>query len=83
MKHILINRSLQTYLLKRLPKPIIVFNEVSGDSVPYLSVELFASSVNAKKNTVQKAMYVNNGKWKHYLIEYVVPPLLEECEILS
>lgn len=68
---------------KRLPKPIIVFNEVSGDSVPYLSVELFASSVNAKKNTVQKAMYVNNGKWKHYLIEYVVPPLLEECEILS
>ena len=55
---------------RRMPVPIKVTNVKTKEVTYYDSTETFAKKHNQKKNTVQKKMYLQNGMWRHYLIEY-------------
>lgn len=55
----------------RKPDAVIVQNLITGKLVEWESVEAFALSVDAKKNTIQKSMLIRDGKWAHYKLEYV------------
>jgi hypothetical protein len=57
---------------KRPPVPVKVTDLVTGTATDWNSVEAFAKSVGASKNTVQKSMLKKDGRWKTYQIEYVV-----------
>jgi hypothetical protein len=57
---------------KRPPVPVRVTDLASGTVTEWISVEEFANSVGASKNTVQKSMLKKDGRWKTYQIEYVV-----------
>lgn len=54
----------------RKPKRVLVKNTETQKDTLFDSLEEFCKLVNQKKNTVQKSILVNSGKWRHYLIEY-------------
>lgn len=56
---------------KRKPIPISVYNEFTQETTEWNSVEDFANSLGALKNTIQKSMLVNDGAWRQYQITYV------------
>lgn len=56
---------------KRKPVAIRVTDIVNGEIVNWVSTEAFANSLGVKKNTIQKAVLVNNGRWKQFNIEYM------------
>lgn len=56
---------------KRKPVPIRVTDTTDGSVTDWISTEVFGKSVGVKKNTIQKAVLVNGGKWRHFLVEYL------------
>lgn len=59
---------------KRKPVPVSVFDALVQTSSNWLSVEEFGKSLGVNKNTIQKSILVNNGRWKQYHITYVPSP---------
>lgn len=55
---------------KRRPVPITVKNIDDDTERNWDSVEAFGNSLGVNKNTIQKSMLVNDGRWKNYLIKY-------------
>lgn len=56
----------------RKPKQIRVTDTKTGEVNVYESMDKFCEVIGEKKNTVQKFILVNNGKWKNGLtIEYI------------
>ncbi len=55
---------------KRVPVPIKVTNLKKNEVTYHESTEAFAKLHGAKKNSIQKKMLAQNGRWKHYKIEY-------------
>ena len=51
-------------------KPITVTNLITSSSKDYPSTQAFADEIGIKKNTIQKAMWTNDGKFREYLITY-------------
>ena len=56
---------------RRKPKKVRVIDNDSSNSKVWDSVEDFAFSVTASKNTIQKSMSKNNGKWRNFYLEYL------------
>lgn len=56
---------------QRKPCPVVVTNEITGDVSNWISTEKFAFAVGTNKNTIQKSIGKNNGRWKQYHIAYV------------
>lgn len=55
----------------RKPIPVLVENLKDNTTETYPSMEEFAATVNAKKNTIQSGILRNNGEWRNYRIEYL------------
>lgn len=55
----------------RKPIWIMVVDTESGVEKEWCSVEDFAFSVTAKKNTIQRSMLKNDGNWRQYKITYL------------
>ncbi|WP_368912292.1 HNH endonuclease [Proteus mirabilis] len=62
--------SIHRQIPKRKPIPVKVVDNTTGVEVEWASVQAFAESIGVLKNTVQKAMYLNNGRWKNFTITY-------------
>lgn len=56
---------------RRKPVPVVVKDLSTGQETKWESVESFAYSVGANKNTVQKSMLVRDGRWQGYHIRYI------------
>ena len=56
---------------RRKPLRILVEDTILGTRVEWNSVEDFAFSVTAKKNTIQRSMLKNDGNWRQYKITYL------------
>lgn len=54
--------------------PIRVEDTDTGKVIEYKSTEEFANLVGVYKNTIQKSVLLNSGRWRNYLITYVRPP---------
>lgn len=54
----------------RKPVPIIVTDTLTNEVVHWNSTEEFANVHSVKKNTLQKAILVNGGCWKHFNVKY-------------
>lgn len=59
--------------IRKPPVPIVVKDTNSGESKEYVSTEAFSKEMGVKKNTIQKSVYLNNGRWRNYHIQYKVP----------
>jgi hypothetical protein len=51
--------------------PIKVTNKLTGEVKHYASTLDFCAEVGARRNTVQRGMSINGGRWSIYQIEYV------------
>ncbi len=60
----------RTYI-KNLPTPVIVTNTKTGEKVNYLSVDTFSKTVDVMRKTIQRSVWKNGGRWRHWHIEYV------------
>ena len=55
----------------RPPIPVEVSDDNTGARSKWPSVEAFCQQLGVLKNTVQKSMLKNNGKWRNYTITYL------------
>ena len=55
----------------RKPKQVEVLDTTTNTVKIWLSLDCFAKSINVKKGTIGKSMYLKNGKWRQYVIKYL------------
>lgn len=58
-------------LRRRKPVPVEVTNTTTNEVIHWDSTEAFANSLGVKKNTIQRSVLKNDGKWKHYKLKYL------------
>ena len=56
---------------KRPPTPIRVTNTLTGEVMPWKTGQEMADSLKVIKNSLQKRIYLNNGMYAHFRVEYL------------
>lgn len=56
---------------KRKPVPVKVINLDTNEETDWVSVAAFGHVMNVSKNTIQKSMVINDGRWRNYCIRYI------------
>lgn len=57
--------------IENVPLRVIVTNTITNEVVEYPSTEDFAQTVGARRKTIQRGAWLNNGRWKEYHLEYI------------
>lgn len=73
-KHEVLSLGRKTNPPNRIPIPIEVLNIETNEKSFYESTDEFARNIGVLKNTIQKSVLVNSGRWGKYFITYVRPP---------